>query len=630
MSFFGELRRRNVFKVGAAYAVVAWLLIQIAGTLLPTFGAPAWVVPVFSAVIILGFPVAVLLAWAFELTPSGVRPTAAVDPEQSLTSSTGQKLNVAIIALLVVAVTYMYVDNYLLHSTPDANGASGQANAADALTPAPPAGAEAPPVSTVGAAEAVADSARTAPVPNSVAVLPFDNLSPDEDNAYFAAGMYEEVLNQLAKLKNLRVISRTSMARYADSELSVPEIARELNVSAVMEGSVRYDSNNRVRITAQLIDAATDQHIWSDSYDRDLADVFAIQADIAMNIANALLVEFTPLEQQLIENVPTESPEAYALFLRAVEIDDYDQELAFLEDAVAIDPEFALAYARMASRYAFAVANSDGGSAIPLAQRNELEARARENAERALAIDPNLALAHVAQAQLAMLRWRWTEAAAAFERAREVQNVVIAHEVMLLSGLRRHDDAIALAERARRLNPDDPNAGWYGYALGWAGDYDAAADVMEQMVRRAPRYLVARDWLAILEIARGNPDAAITQLEFSERLSGPNPLMVFLPEWAYAYGLAGRRDDAERLFAAIERAVEAGGLPGAGGWAMAHLAIGDEAGALEWLETAAEKIANHEPDEGFFSLINLRQNHANDPVLERPEFVDVRNRLRGD
>jgi len=629
MSFWGELRRRNVFRVGAAYAVVAWLLIQVAGTLLPTFGAPDWVVPVFSAVIILGFPIAVVLAWAFELTPEGIRPTAAVDPRRSITSSTGQKLNIAIIALLVVAVGYMYADNYVLNS---ADNAGAQASAiVDGATPAQLAGATPPPNPAESAGGvAAADSARTAPVPNSVAVLPFDNLSPDEDNAYFAAGMHEEVLNQLAKLKNLRVISRTSMERYADSDLSVPEIARELNVSAVMEGSVRYDSNNRVRITAQLIDAATDQHIWSDSYDRDLADVFAIQADIAMNIANALLVEFTPLEQQLIEDVPTDSPEAYALFLRAIEVNDYDQELAFLEEAVAIDPEFALAYGRMASVYAFAVANSDGGSAIPLEQRNELETRAREYAERALAIDPYLAWAHAALAQVAMLRWRWTEAVAAFERAREVQNIVIPHDVMLLSGLRRHDDAIALAERARRLDPDNPNAGWYGFALGWAGDYDAANEVMEQLVRRAPRYLVARGWLAFMEIARGNPDPAIVQLEFSERLAGPDPLLVFLPEWAYAYGRAGRRDDALRLFAAMERAVEAGGLPGAGGWAMAHLAIGDEAGALEWLETAAAKIANHESDEGFFSLINLRQNITNDPVLEQPEFVDVRNRLRGD
>lgn len=630
MSFWVELKRRNVFKVGVAYAVIAWLLIQIADTLLPTFGAPGWVMPVFSTAIMLGFPIALILAWAFELTPEGVRTTAALDRDHGAARAAGDRLNYVITALLVVAVVYMFVDNYVLDRPSSVD--EGRRDAADrtlvspaAATPADTAGND----DTARSAGIAGASNRNVP-PNSVAVLPFDNLSPNEDDSYFAAGMYEEVLNQLAKLKNLRVISRTSMMRYADSGLSIPEIARELNVGAVMEGSVRY-AGDRVRITAQLIDAETDQHIWSDSYDRDLADVFGIQADIAMNIANALLVEFTPDEQQLIENVPTESTEAYALFLRALETNDRNEALSMLLDAVRIDPKFALGYANIATNYAFGVINSDGFAAMPVAERTDVEARVQEYAKRALAIDPSLGRAYYALALPALVNWRWSEAIEAFERVSEVAPAqALPHYVLLLSALGRHDEALAVAERQLPIQPENPNAGWFGYALGWAGDYNAAAEVFERLSRSDPRYLTGRDWLAFMEIARGDPAAAITQLEFSERLAGDQPLIVFLPEWAYSYGRVGRSEDARRLFDAMQRAEQQGGRPGAGGWAMANLAIGDNERALEWLEIAAEKTAKHEPDEGFFNLINLKMNVTNDPVLEQPEFVDVRNRIRGD
>lgn len=242
-------------------------------------------------------------------------------------------------------------------------------------------------------------------LPNSVAVLPFKNLSPNEEDAYFAAGMHEEVLTQLAKLRNLSVISRTSVMRYGDTDLSVPEIARELKVGAVMEGSVRY-AGDRVRITAQLIDADTDQHIWSDAYDRDLADIFKIQADIAMNIANALLAEFTPDEQARIERAPTQSTEAYALYLRALESNDHDGAVSLLREAIEVDPQFAVAYAELAAVYAFGVINTDGFAAMPAEERGELEALSRQYAEQAIQIEPSLGLAHFARGagfgQLAM------------------------------------------------------------------------------------------------------------------------------------------------------------------------------------------------------------------------------------
>jgi TolB-like protein len=467
-------------------------------------------------------------------------------------------------------------------------------------------------------------------LPNSVAVLPFKNLSPNEEDAYFAAGMHEEVLTQLAKLRNLSVISRTSVMRYVDTDLSVPEIARELKVGAVMEGSVRY-AGDRVRITAQLIDADTDQHIWSDAYDRDLADIFAIQADIAMNIANALLAEFTPDEQARIERAPTQSTEAYALYLRALESNDHDGVVSLLREAIEIDPQFAMAYAELAAVYALGVINSDGFAALPAEERVELEALSRQYAEQAIQIEPSLGRAHYALAVPALVSWRWAEAEAAFEKGREVDPTDVPPQyAMLLSALGRHDEAITLAQRARELEPDNPNGGWYGYVLGWAGDYDAAAEVLQRLAATAPRYLTGRDWLAFMENARGNSDAAVVQIKFSEQLAADDRLVVFLPEWAYNYARAGRPEDARRIFDEMQRAAAMGARPGAGGWAMAYLAIGDQQRALEWLETAARKAADHEPDEGFFQLINLRMNVTNDPVLKQPEFVAVLDRIRGD
>ena len=214
-------------------------------------------------------------------------------------------------------------------------------------------------------ASGTVSSQRTEVLPGSVAVLPFENLSPEADDAYFAAGIHEEVLSQLAKLDNVNVISRTSVARYASTDLSIPQIAAELRVGAVMEGSVRY-ANDRVRIAAQLVDAASDQALWSDVYERDFADVFAIQADIAMNIANALQAEFSVAEQQSLERKPTSSPAAYALFLQALSgVRDsapgaIEAAHGLLDRAIAIDPNFARAYGMKAILHSVSFINTAG------------------------------------------------------------------------------------------------------------------------------------------------------------------------------------------------------------------------------------------------------------------------------
>lgn len=610
MSFWGELKRRNVVKVGTAYAIVAWLLIQVAATLMPVFGAPDWVLPVFSVFVILGFPLALIVAWAYELTPDGLKPTASVPLSESLTPATGQKLNHIVIGLLGLAVVFLVIDNYVLVGDSQPN----VVQQAPAATPES-AGAEARDV-----------------LEKSVAVLPFANLSPDPANAFFAAGIHEEVLNQLAKLSSLSVISRTTMLRYANSSLSIPEIARELNVETVMEGSVRY-GGNRVRITAQLIDPTTDQHLWSETYDREFDDIFAIESDIAMNIANAMEAEFSLAEQRAIERPATVSPEAHAQYLRTSSVSNTPDYVALLDRAIAIDPSFAAAYARRAVANTNLIVNTLGQDAVSAEQRGALIQSIREDAARAQSLDPSLDVAHHVAAVPDVFSWRWSSAITSFERfdaSEAAANFDSNIYVWLLSYLGRHEDARNRSQRAMALNPGSWLSHWgYASALAYSGETTAAARVLRAAIESYPGVSVLHHWLSYMEIALGNTDTALPEIRLAEQLLGDNRDVVSLVEIAFAYSRIGRAAEAARLFEEIE-ALAGSREVGAGAWAVAYLAVGNEPEAIRWLETAIAKAESHEIDAGFWNLMNFKMNLSAAPLLEEPRFVALRNRLVGD
>lgn len=613
MSFWGELGRRNVFKVGAAYLVVAWLLAQVVDVVLPTFNAPAWVGQTIVFVLLLGFPLVLVVAWAFEITPEGIKPTASVPVSESITQATGQKLNYIVIGSLVLALGFVIVDQYVLEEVSTTAGREAQPLVAEPAAPLPAATTENRDV-----------------LPNSVAVLPFENFSPNEDDAYFAAGIHEEILNYLAKLRSLNVIARTSMVRYAGTDKSIPEIAAELNVGTVMEGSVRY-AGNRVRVTTQLIDATTGAHLWSEAYESDFDDIFAIQADIAMNVANALNAEFSPEEQRDIERPPTNSPAAYALYLQFLNLigtgNQGPQVIALLDRMIADDPSFAAAYGQKAYIYANSLINTTIGSAGDAAA---VEAQIRENTEKALELDPENLYAHSALANVELFSWRWPEAREVYERYRRATGSAAAYHSWFESWTGRHQVAVEIAEHAADLNPLIWSAHWnLGIVLTYDGQYDRAVAAFQRGIDLAPALPLQHSWLAMAEIARGNTAGALRELEFGEQLLGNNRAVISLIDSIYGYGRIGRADDAQRLFDEIEGLAEEQD-PGAGGWALAYLGIGDEPRALEWLQTGADKADNKQPDSGFFSLMNIRVNFTADPRLEQPEFVEVRNRLRGD
>jgi len=455
-NFFSELRRRNVYKVAVAYAIVAWLLIQAASILFPTFEAPAWVMKVFVSAIILGFPVALIFAWAFEITPEGIKRESEVAPNESITRHTGRKLVWTTIVLAVIAAGLL-----IFQFTRKTN-----------VTPNVNVGAES----------------------KSIAVLPFQNLSSDKENAFFAQGIQDEIITTLSKISGLRVISRTSTARYQSAPENLAEIARDLRVANVIEGSVQK-SGDRVHINVQLIQAETDSHLWAQSYDRQLTDVFSVEGEVAKKIADSLSATLSPQEKARVETKPTENADAYVLYLRAREyqtrpdnlLGDLQTAADLFQQAIAIDANFALAHARLSS-----VISQIYHWFQPIGARKE---KARTEALEALRLQPNLGEGHAALGlylyyiegdyagalrefdvaakalpndgdvglYIAAIKRReghWDEALAAYEHALAIdpRNQITAYDAsQTYFGLRDWQNALHGLDRVLELAPDSVN-----------------------------------------------------------------------------------------------------------------------------------------------------------------------------
>jgi TolB-like protein/Tfp pilus assembly protein PilF len=357
-NFFSELKRRNVYKVAVAYAVIAWLLIQAASILFPTFDAPPWVMKVFVVIVAAGFVIALVIAWAFEMTPEGIKRTEDVRPDEKIPQWSRRKFAALILVITICAAALLGYQVFRAKPT----AASGTISE------------------------------------KSIAVLPFENLSDDKSNAYFADGIQDEILTDLAKIGALKVISRSSVMHYKSGvERNLVKIGQELGVAHLLEGSVQR-INNRVRVNAQLIDARTDTHLWAQTYDRDLADVFAIQTEIAKAIADQLKAKITGVEQKELAARPTTNPEAYdaylkglALYVRGFRAADLFDSTKSLEEAVRLDPSFAQAWALLArgeaNLYFF------GNDTTP--ERREAARHALATAER---LRPDLAETQLARA----------------------------------------------------------------------------------------------------------------------------------------------------------------------------------------------------------------------------------------
>jgi TolB-like protein/Tfp pilus assembly protein PilF len=349
MSFFEELKRRNVVRVGVAYGIASWVLLQVADLVLENIEAPPWVIQALMLVVVLGFVAALVIAWAYEMTPEGIKKESEVDRSQSIVGQTGKKLDRIIIGFLIVAVAVLLVERKMLKRETSPDPAAQVQTAANAAAENP--GNE----PSIAATDAdPGNSGSVAPARNAIAVLPFANRSLQEGDLFFTDGIHDDLLTQLAKIDNLKVISRTSVMEYRDTTKKIPEIAAELGVGKILEGGVQR-AGNRVRINAQLIDVATDEHLWAETFDREMTidNIFNIQSEITRQIVTAIKGEISDEDSRSITEAPTDNVAAYEAYLRARAATlrgDYTQENyieaePWAKSAVELDPEFAEAWA---------------------------------------------------------------------------------------------------------------------------------------------------------------------------------------------------------------------------------------------------------------------------------------------
>ena len=341
MSLFEELRRRNVFRVGIAYVVTSWLLLQFADIVLENIAAPGWVMQVFMLALGLGFPLALFFAWAYELTPEGLKKEKDVDRTQSITPQTGRRLDFMIIAAMALALAYFIWESRF--STEEASVADQVAGESQAI---------------------VAERDQANDERQSIAVLPFTNRSARQDDIYFTDGVHDDLLTQLAKIRAFKVISRTSVMEYRDTTKNLRQIGDELGVSTILEGAVQR-SGDRVRINVQLIDAVSDEHLWAEKYDRRLTteNLFDIQTEIATSIAKATQSTLSDSEIASVSSAPpTSNLEAYELYMQArrftlgstsvgISLTGYQTAIHLYEEALAKDPAFALAFVGLAEAH---------------------------------------------------------------------------------------------------------------------------------------------------------------------------------------------------------------------------------------------------------------------------------------
>jgi TolB-like protein/Tfp pilus assembly protein PilF len=601
LSFFNELKRRNVFKVVIAYVVMSWLVMQVADVILNNIEAPDWIFHVLLLFLAIGLPFAVFFAWAFELTPEGLKREHEVDRTQSITPHTGKKLNIAIFVVMGLALGYFAFDKFVLSSDRETAAIESALEEASSNT-------------VVG--QGASDAGSADPVP-SIAVLPFADMSPNKDQDYFSDGLSEELLNLLAKIPELQVAARTSSFSFKDQNLEIPEIAKRLKVAHILEGSVRT-AGDQIRITAQLIKAEDGYHMWSETYDRKLENVFAIQDEIAAEVVNQLKVT-------LLGEVPTVNqtdPQAYALFLRGKQLtrqytpESIVQANELYEQALAIDPGYAVAWTELARNYI----NQGGNGLVPLEQALPL---ARTAVNKALAIDPDLGEPHASMGWLAMSYDNdLATAARHFERAFNLEPTnpdIIRNISWLVHLLGRLDEAILLSEYVTVHDPlNIQGLTQLGGLYQSGGRLDEALESYEIAFSLAPERIGAHYFLGATLLLKGQAEEALAafsrERDDEYRVKGS----------ALALYTLGRVSEYEAARAELE---ERWGERWPSDIAEAYAWAGDPDSAFAWLEKELEVTGNLNAVAQDPFLLSLHDDPRWLPLLEKagmsPEQLDA-------
>src|SRR5881227_2969896 len=547
-NFFAELKRRNVYKVAVAYAVVAWLTIQAASIFLPAFNAPQWAMQIVILILVVGFPIALAFSWAFEITPEGIVRESEVTVDESITNHTGRKI-VALTIVLAVVATGLLIFQFL---------------------------------------RARSTSSSVATISNkSIAVLPFDNLSGDPQNAYFSEGVQDEILTRLAKIAELKVIARTSTQRFKSAPDDLQQIAKQLGVINILEGSVQK-ANDQVRVNVQLINALTDAHLWADTYDRKLTDIFAVESDIAKTIAETLQAKITGSEKNSIGKAPTANPEAYELYLKGRFFwnkrtgEDLHKAIGYFEQAIAKDPNYALAYVGSADSYLLlsSYSNISPPESLP---------RARAALEKALALDDSLAEAHASFGLLDTLELHLQHALVGYQRAIDLKpNYATAHHWLALgyATLGQFDPGIAEAKRAIELDPLSLiiNADC-SYIYFNARRYDEAETQARKTLEMDSRFFLAHYYLGAVLQFKGQVAQAISEYQTGFDL---NRDLYSLAMLGQAYARNGQKEEARKILTGLSDEAKSHYVaPYA--LALVQIPLGNKDRAIEELEQAYAK-----------------------------------------
>lgn len=561
--FLSELRRRRVWRVAAAYAVSAWVVVEVADTVFPRLFLPEWSVTAVIVAVVVGFPIALVLAWSFDIVPDASAGSAASRRRRWLRLGLAGCVLVAAVAAASVVWPRL-------------------------VTPA-----------------AALDS---------IVVLPFENLSADPEQDFFVAGMYDALLGELGQVGALRVISRRSAMHYATSDNTIPEIARELNVDGVIEASIARTGES-VRIRVQLIQALPDERpLWNETYVRDVRDVLVMHGDIARSIAQAIRIELTPEQARRLAAAPSVDPEIYEAYLLGMyhlnrsTPEGFETGLRYLHEAVQANPTDARAYAGLALGYATL---GHGFEPSP-----DAWSRARAAALRAVALDPDLAEAHAALADVKYYyEWDWEGAERAFRRANELNpNLAMNHYhyAWFLAGFGRLEEAIAEHKRAQELDPLEPlHTAWLGALYTRDGRPDDGIREAQKAMDLRPNFPSGLFVLGDAYNAKGMHDSAIAA---HERLVAETPV----GRWVLArtYGLAGRTEDARRIAAELEAEPTSWN---AFGLAAVYSVLGDKDRAFHWLD--------YEPRHAWFPAIRRTSLGWFSNLYDDPRYQDLIDQL---
>jgi TolB-like protein/Tfp pilus assembly protein PilF len=550
-SLFAELKRRNVYRAAVLYAAGAWLAVQVATQVFPFFHIAEWVVRWIVVAAIIGFPFWIAFAWYYEFTPEGLKRESQIDPADSIAAHTGKKLDRWIIGILALAVVLLLTNTFVWHK----------------------------------GAGLSADADGTPIAEHSIAVLPFVNMSDDKSNEYFSDGISEELLNLLAKIPQLQVTARTSSFSFKGKDVAIPQIAQTLHVAHVLEGSVRK-AGNSVRITAQLINAGSDTHLWSQTYDRTLDDIFKVQDEIAAAVVEQLKIK-------LLGAAPTAKPvdgQAYALFLQAREVERqgsaeaFAQAIGLYQQAVALDASNAAAWTGLAEVYCLQEYQYQRPA-------DEAIRLAREALERALASDPGYAPAHAQLGWIAIFLERDLAAAARhLEHALALDpgnTDVLGIAAILARRLGRFEQAVAIGRHLLAHDPVSPT-GWddLGYALLYAGHHDEAMAAFRKVLQLSPNFAGEHWNIAGLLALEGDGHAAMAD---AQQETDPQFRLYALTAAHFALGEKAKSDE---LFA---EAIEHYGATSAYSIGLLAALRGEVDVSFEWLDKAAQ---HGEPDLG--------------------------------